>query len=289
MILFYLAASLIASILLACGLLLMKKRAKALPRAHGLATFAAVAAWIRDPTWFGGLALETAGYALYLVALAGAPVSLAAVAMQVGVGLFVLTAVLMLGERASLSEWMGIVGLLVAAVMLGLSLDGTFGRDKIEPRALLALSFAVVLAGLAPAAASKLRQNGTAEAIASGLAFGLGALYTKAMVEAIMVKGNTALAAVLFLGPYPYLSIAANVCGLVMLQNAFGRARGIIAMPLSSALSNVIPILGGLSAFGERLPAAPPAAAERLAAFALTIIAAALLSATQAPEAAETK
>ena len=50
-------------------------------------------------------------------------------------------------------------------------------------------------------------------------------------------------------------------------------------MPLSSAISNVIPIAGGILAFGERLPDDPYAAAMRAGAFVLTIVASAALAA----------
>ena len=70
-----------------------------------------------------------------------------------------------------------------------------------------------------------------------------------------------------------------NVAGLVMLQNSFAMGRGIIAMPLSSAISNVIPIAGGIVVFGERLPDDPFAAAMRAGAFVLTIAASAALAA----------
>jgi hypothetical protein len=72
--------------------------------------------------------------------------------------------------------------------------------------------------------------------------------------------------------------IAANIAGIVTLQNSFHSARGIIAMPLSSALSNVVPIAGGMLAFGEHLPANRGAAAMRIGAFILTIAAGALLA-----------
>jgi len=55
-------------------------------------------------------------------------------------------------------------------------------------------------------------------------------------------------------------------------------------MPLSSALSNLVPIFGGIVAFGERLPEGTPAAAMRVGAFALTIASGALLSATREVE-----
>ena len=80
------------------------------------------------------------------------------------------------------------------------------------------------------------------------------------------------------------MMVAVNVTGMIALQNAFHRGRGIIVMPLSSALSNLVPIFGGIVAFGERLPEGTPAAAMRVGAFALTIASGALLSATREAE-----
>jgi hypothetical protein len=65
---------------------------------------------------------------------------------------------------------------------------------------------------------------------------------------------------------------------MIGLQNSFYGARGIIAMPLSSALSNIVPIAGGVIVFGERLPADPGAATMRVAAFILTVVGSALLA-----------
>ena len=78
--------------------------------------------------------------------------------------------------------------------------------------------------------------------------------------------------------PYVYSVVAANIIGIVMLQNSFHSSRAIIAMPLSGALSNIVPIIGGMIVFGERLPAGSMPAAMRVGAFALTIVAGALLA-----------
>jgi hypothetical protein len=49
-------------------------------------------------------------------------------------------------------------------------------------------------------------------------------------------------------------------------------------MPLSGTLSNIVPIVGGMFVFGERLPADSVPAAMRVGAFVLTIAAGALLA-----------
>jgi hypothetical protein len=128
--------------------------------------------------------------------------------------------------------------------------------------------------------APRLRQNGAAVAIASGIALGFASLYTKPLADRLAAAEDlSAVAWSLMASPYSYLTVAANVAGLVMLQNSFAMARGIIAMPLSSAMSNVVPIIGGMAIFGERLPHDSYAAAMRLGAFALTIVTSAALAA----------
>jgi len=274
-----LALGLVASLLLAFGLMMMKIRASALPIARGRGTPGAVMAWIRDPLWIGGLAVQAAGYALYVVALAGAPVSMMAVAMQGGIAVFVVLALVLLGERARLLEWLGIGAFVVAALLLAGSLDAGAVQGPPNVGALAIASVAAVAITLALLVAPAVRRNGAATAIASGIALGFAGLYTKPLADRLAAAPDLAvLATILLASPYTYLAIVANVAGLVMLQNSFAMGRGIIAMPLSSAISNVIPIAGGIAVFGERLPGDPLAAAMRAGAFALTIAASAALA-----------
>jgi hypothetical protein len=129
-------------------------------------------------------------------------------------------------------------------------------------------------------AAPALRQSGAATAIASGIALGFASLYTKPLADRLAAAPDLgALVPTLLASPYSYLTIVANVAGLVMLQNSFAMGRGIIAMPLSSAISNLIPIVGGIAVFGERLPDDPRTATVRAGAFVLTIVASAALAA----------
>ncbi|HVB82875.1 MAG TPA: hypothetical protein VNE82_23360 [Candidatus Binataceae bacterium] len=275
-----LALGLVADLLLAVGLMMMKIRADGLPMARGRGTFSAVMAWVRDPVWIGGLAVQTAGYALYMVALAGAPVSMMAVAMQGGIALFVVLAVVLLGERARIWEWLGIGTFMVAALMLVGSLDAGAVQSSVDTGALAISSVVASAITLALLVVPALREKGATTAIASGIALGFAALYTKPLADRLASSPDlAAFAAVLLTSPYTYLTIMTNVAGLVMLQNSFAMGRGIIAMPLSSAISNVIPIVGGIAVFGERLPGNPLAAAMRASAFVLTIAASAALAA----------
>jgi hypothetical protein len=147
-------------------------------------------------------------------------------------------------------------------------------QGAVDSTALTVLSVVGIAAAAAPSIDARLRTSGAAPAIASGIVFGLGSLYTKALADSF----NPSSVAQIVLNPWFYLTIVANIAGLVMLQNSFNQARGINAMPLSSACSNVVPILGGMVAFGEVLPANTFAATMRVGAFVLTVGASALLA-----------
>jgi drug/metabolite transporter (DMT)-like permease len=188
--------------------------------------------------------------------------------------LFVVLAAILLHERARPLEWVGIGGIIIAIFLLAWSIESGAAQGATDSAALTVLTMIGIAAAAAPSIDPRLRASGAAAAIASGIVFGLGSLYTKALADTFRASHLVELVA----NPWLYLTIVSNAAGLVMLQNAFHQARGIIAMPLSSACSNVVPIVGGMIAFGERLPAGSMAAAMRIAAFVITVGASALLA-----------
>ena len=274
----YLSFAILASALMALGLLMMKSRSAHLPMAAGANAIGAIVAWIRDPMWIGGLGVQTAGWAFYLIAVSRVPVSMVAVMGQGGIALFVIASVAILGERASPREWVGISAIVLGMLMLTLSLRGGEIEGNFEPATLLTFSALLSLAGLVPMAVARMNASGAAAAILSGVAFGLGALFTKAMTFEFAGGDSAIIVLQIVSNPYVYCTIAANIAGIVLLQNSFHSARAIIAMPLSGALSNIVPIVGGMIVFGERLPAGSMPAAMRVGAFVLTIAAGALLA-----------
>ena len=118
--LIYLVLAVIASTLMALGLLMMKSRAEALPDARGTGIVRGVLAWFRDPVWLGGTGVQTVGWVMYVIAVSQAPVSMVAVMMQGGIALFVIFSVVVLGERARPAEWAGIVAIVVGMILLSI-------------------------------------------------------------------------------------------------------------------------------------------------------------------------
>jgi drug/metabolite transporter (DMT)-like permease len=279
--------ALVASSLFAFGLLMMKSRAWKLPQAHGANTLRAIVAWIRDPVWSAGLLVQALGYALFVVALAGAPISMVSVMMQGGIGLFVLFAVVFLGERARPTEWAGIAITILGMVVLGLSVSVEEAQAPAGSLTMVLASAFLLAIGFIPMQLRRFRQNGVGAAILSGVIFGLATIYTKAMADAYVADVQLRWMVRIAANPYVYGVIVTNIVGMVALQNSFSASRGIIAMPLSSALSNIVPIASGMIVFGERLPADPAHATMRIAAFVLTITGSVLLSNAQEAMAAQ--
>lgn len=276
----YLVLAVLASLLMALGLLMMKSRAEVLPDARGLGIVSGVLAWLRDPKWATGMCVQIAGWVLYVTAVSQAPVSMVAVMMQGGIALFVVFSVVVLGERARPIEWVGIVAIVIGMILLSLSLSAGASQGVPEGHIVFGFSIALALVMAGCFARPRLARNGTAQAIGSGIAFGLAAVYTKAMTDTFEAS-SAQLAVRIVTDPWIIAMVASNIVGMVMLQNSFHQARGIITMPLSGALSNLVPIVAGMLAFGERLPSDPLAATMRVAAFILTIVASTILAVSE--------
>ena len=74
--LIYLVLAVLASTLMALGLLMMKSRAESLPDARGSRIIGGVLAWLHDPMWAGGMTVQVAGWVMYVTAVSQAPVSM---------------------------------------------------------------------------------------------------------------------------------------------------------------------------------------------------------------------
>src|ERR1700733_12952651 len=187
--LLYLVLAVLASTLMALGLLMMKSRAASLPEARGSHIIRSVLTWFRDPMWLCGVGVQTVGWTLFVTAVSQAPVSMVAVMMQGGIALFVIFSVVVLGERARAAEWAGIVAIVVGMILLALSLSGGASQGAMSDRVILGLTSVLAIVAAAPFARPRLARGGIAQAIGSGIAFGLASLYTKAMTDAIEAGG----------------------------------------------------------------------------------------------------
>jgi drug/metabolite transporter (DMT)-like permease len=242
-----------------------------------------LAGYASDPLWLLGLLFQPLGYGFYLWALEMAPLNIVQTTMSSGVVIFVLFAVWFLGERLSRLEWWAIGAVVVGMILLGMSLSPGDGDSLtiFNPRDVLSLSLLLLgvcaVAWLALTSSGEPERRGMALGIASGLLLGLGSIYARGLALFLAQSPPGQLLRNAVLAPYGPLTLVANTAGFFLLLGAFRGKRASIVLALSGTLSNIVPILGGMFALGERLPADPKLAVSRLLAFSLTLGGAAML------------
>ena len=262
--------AILASTQMTLGLYLMKRQAERLPSLGGGWRIDGWVAFARDPLWIAGVILQIGGYGLYLTALRETPLSIVHTALNGGIALFVVLAVLGLGEEPRPLEWLG-----AAAVALGLMALGASSLPETQgvgTGVVSTAAFAVVTIGAALAALTLDPRAGRSVglSVASGLMLGLAALYAKQLAASESVG-----AAVVSL-PLAQ-TLGANMIGFALMQGSLQSGKGVVVVPIFSTLSNLVPIVAGVLVYGEPLPTEPAQVVLRLAAVALALGGAAVL------------
>lgn len=278
-----LVLALTAALFTDIGFALLKVRGDTMADRTGGRFREVVTAYAGDPLWLLGLLFQPIGYGFYFWALEMAPLNVVQTTMSSGVVLFVGIAVYFLGEWLTPREWGAIVAVVVGMVLLGISLspEAETSQSGIDPLAILYLSLILIgvclAAWLTLAGTAGPGGRGIALGIASGLLLGLASVYAKGLALHLTQSPSGELFRSVVTSPYTLLTLLANLAGFSLLLGAFRGERAAVVVSLCGTLSNIVPILGGMLALGERLPAEPFLAASRLLAFVLTLGGAGLL------------
>jgi len=207
-------------------------------------------------TWLIGFLVGLGGWALYVGALALAPLSLVQAVAAGGIG-FLALLVHSTSRRLEPREWvavgLGTGGLLLLGATLGQHVSTGHLAHATGAAAWLAVS--VLAAGFAALTIG----GGAGLGIAAGVLYGAGDVATKAAVG-----GGGRLAFV------PAV-LAAHGLAFLALQFGFQRGGALATIGLSTLLTNALPIAAGIAIFHERLPGGI-AGDLRLTAFALVIL-----------------
>jgi hypothetical protein len=224
--------------------------------------------------WLVGFVTGLSGWGLYIVALAFAPLSLVQATSAAGVGLLALL-VRLGGGHLARPERVAVATSVGGLVLLGLSLPA--GAAHAVPHSWLAplgwVLVSLLLAGLAavPVAAvpvAAVLRPGAGLALAAGLLYSAGDVATKAAVDRI--------------SPVIVFAVLVPAChglAFVSLQLAFQRGTALATAGVSTLVTNVLPILAGLTVFAERMPGGGAGVMRGLG-FAAAVLGATLLAAT---------
>jgi len=224
-------------------------------------------ALLTDRSWLVGFALESGGFALYVAALALAPLTLVQSVSAGGIGILAFVSARMRRRRLGRHELAGVVlstlGLLALAVSLtGGSSEGAGGSTF---EILLWLAATAGAAVLALELGRRFGALAVAEGVAGGLFFSIGDISVKVATQG---GARSALA----IGV-----IAGYTLGTAFLQLGYQKGGALMVAGLATLLTNALPIAAGTVVLGEPVPSGVYGGV-RIIAFAAVTLGAILLA-----------
>jgi hypothetical protein len=190
--------------------------------------------------WLGGFVAGLGGWALYVTAIALAPLSLVQAASAGGIGLLALLVARATGAPLARRERAGVGTAVAGLVLLGVSLVGHSPDGR---HASTAVVVGWVAGSLVVAAVASGRLAGGAGfGVAAGVLYAAGDVATKAAVG-----GGAAIA-------FAAAVLACHGLAFVALQLGFQRGGALATAGVSTLLTNALPILAGMAVFHEGLP-----------------------------------
>jgi hypothetical protein len=226
-----------------------------------------VAVLLTDRSWLAGFALESGGFALYVVALALAPLTLVQSVSAGGIGILAFVSArfsrIRLGRHELVGVALSMVGLLALAVSLvGGSGEGSGGSTD-EILLWLAATGAAAVAALA--VGRSLGALAVAEGVAGGLLFSIGDISVKVATQG-GVRATFAIGV-----------IVGYTLGTAFLQLGYQRGGALMVAGLATLLTNALPIAAATVVLGEPMPSGV-FGGVRIVAFAAVTLGAILLA-----------
>jgi hypothetical protein len=267
------AVALVMTLVSACalnlGYLLEHQVASKLPPLSLRRPVASVRSLLGQRRWLLGFGIESTGFALYVGALALAPLSLVQATAAGGIGILAVMVSRITHVPLTRLERLGAAISVAGLAMLGLSLFA----DHAEGSGAGYLWVGVWLAASAVAAAlcvtllTRVIGGGPAWGIAAGILFAAGDVSTKMAVAGGAANIAFLVCLIVFYGS-----------GTAVLQAGFQHGGALTTAGLATLLTNALPIAAGMVLFHEPLPSGWMGAL-RIAAFAAVIAGAVLLAA----------
>jgi drug/metabolite transporter (DMT)-like permease len=268
-----LAATLASSCALNVGYLLEHGAVGKLPPLTIRSPLTSLRRLLGSRRWLLGFCIESFGWALFVLALALAPLSLVQATAAGGIGILALLVSRVTHVPLSRHEKLGVLIAVAGLILLGISLAG--GHDEGGGAGYLTVGLWIGASALAALVSVQLlsRRIGAAPAygVAAGLLFAAGDISTKGAVEA--ADSHLAFVAAL---------IAAYAFGTLVLQAGFQRGSALTTAGIATLLTNALPIVAGMTIFGEPLPEGW-LGAVRIAAFACVVVGAVFLGERRHP------
>jgi hypothetical protein len=199
---------------------------------------------LADRSWLIGFALESSGFALYVVALALAPLALVQSIAAGGIGILAFASSRMNRRRLGRNELAGVVVSMLGLLALGVSLAGGSGEGNGGTTAgiVVWLCLTAAAALLALALGQRFGALAVAEGLAGGLFFSIGDGSVKVATQG---GARTALAVGVVIG---------YSLGTILLQLGYQRGAALTVAGLATLVTNALPIAFATYVLGEPVP-----------------------------------
>ena len=265
-----LALALASTVLVNLAYLREHAAVSAMPSLSLRRPYRSLALLLGDRAWLAGFAMESGGFALYVAALALAPLALVQCVGAGGLGLLAVGSARLAERPLSAREAAGAVISVAGLLFLALSLiGGETASARGSAVAIVAWCAAsAALAGVLLAGGARFVGAGAACGISGGLLFSVGDVATKVATEG---GARVAFAAVL---------VAGYVLGSSLIQIGYQRGAALSVAGTATLLTNAMPIAAGAVLLHEPIPAGA-LGVLRIAAFATVVAGAILLARPQ--------
>jgi hypothetical protein len=218
-------------------------------------------ALLTDRSWLLGFTMESAGFLLYVAALALASLALVQSVSAGGIGLLAYVSARMTGRPLGARERNGVLLSILGLVALAVSLAGGSGEGGRGSTIAIVLWLAAMAAAavVVVSAGRVMLGVAVAEGIAGGLFFSLGDVSTK-----VATQGGVRL---VFVIPV----ILGYTLGTWLLQLGYQRGGALTVAGLATLLTNAIPIAAGTIVLDEPVPSGVYGGLRILAFAAVTV------------------
>ncbi len=222
------------------------------------------------------------GGGLYFIAVSLAPISVVQPIISSGVVILAYLAIKNLGEKPRKIDYLAISFNITGVILIGVSLaEGLPKETKHNPSLLWLLVAAIVataiLLGLLSGRNSGERQ-GALLGICVGLLYGTGTVFARLMLLDWRHQWDARGLLVIFSSVFFLAWLFTFLPALITVQAAFQRGMAVVVAPIFTSLTQLVPIVVGMTALREPLPKNPFLLAARILAFLLIITGTVILS-----------
>ena len=240
---------------------MQKRELDQLPLIGSQKALQTVKAFLSCRPWLEAQGLQFAGTFIKGIAVGLAPLSVVQPINTAGIAVLAVLAINKLGERPSISDWLGIGTIMVGLILLGRTLIGVpskaFSYNPFVLWFFVLFFFAAAGVSLYNGFAKKHPNAPNLIAVASGVLIGLNAVIIKLGWNDIGSRFWEHGFRASLLSPFLPIIILLPLLTLVLDQVAMQRGKAIVVVPITTGMSNLIPIIIGILAMHEPMPSTP--------------------------------